>query len=113
MINYVDSPLCLTCWVNSIPCESCCNNKSSTQEEEDKGGENDVLDTTKESILSSETDESVSSLSKNDTVANILDMLTLSEAEKANIDVIEEFCGMILYHLIIHNLLSFLILLPR
>jgi hypothetical protein len=78
--------------VNSIPCESCCNNKSSsTQEEEDKGGENDVLDTTKESILSSETDESVSSLSKNDTVANILDMLTLSEAEKANIDAIEEF----------------------
>ena len=113
MINYVDSPLCLTCWVNSIPCESCCINKSSTQEEEDKGGENDVLDTTKESILSSETDESVSSLSKNDTVANILDMRTLSEAEKANIDAIEEFCGMILYHLIIHNLLSFLILLPR
>ena len=101
--------------MNSIPCESCCNNKSSsTQEEEDKGGENDVLDTTKESILlSSETDESVSSLSKNDTVANILDMLTLSEAEKANIDAIEEFCGMILYHLIIHNLLSFLILLQR
>ncbi len=100
--------------MNSIPCESCCsNNKSSTQEEEDKGGENDVLDTTKESILSSETDESVSSLSKNDTVANILDMLTLSEAEKANIDAIEEFCGMILCHLIIHNLLSFLILLPR
>ena len=99
--------------MNSIPCESCCNNKLSTQEEEDEGGENDVLDTTKESILSSETDESVSSLSKNDTVANILDMLTLSEAEKANIDAIEEFCGMILYHLIIHNLLSFLILLPR
>ena len=43
--------------MNSIPCESCCINKSSTQLEEDKkGGENDVLDTTKESILSSETD---------------------------------------------------------
>lgn len=99
--------------MNSIPCESCSKNKSSTQEEEVvEGGENDVLDTTKESILSSETDESVSFSSKNDTVANILDMLTLSEAEKANIDAIEEFCGTTLYHLIIHDLLSFLILLP-
>ncbi len=42
--------------MHRIPCESCCNNKSSTQEEEDEGGEIDVLDTTKESILSSETD---------------------------------------------------------
>ena len=61
---------CLTCWVNSIPCESC-SNKSSNQEE----GE-DALNTTQESILS---------------------MLTPSEDEKANIDAIEKHLGTILY----------------
>ena len=75
MIYSYDSALCLTCWVNSIPCESC-SNKSLNQEEE----EDALLNTTQESILS---------------------MLTPSEDEKANIDAIEKHLGTILY--LVHN----------